>query len=258
MEIVLEPGKKLYFVSDCHLGIPTHALSLQREKLLVSWLENKKSTAQAFFLLGDIFEFWFEYRKVVPKGFVRLLGKLAEITDSGVPVYFFTGNHDIWTFGYLRQEVGLKIYRETSELFCNGKTFLIGHGDGLGPGDLQYKRAKRIYNSVLMQKIFAAIHPDTGINWASKFSKTDRYTNGSRKDIVVDPVYERLVLFCRQYLENRNVNYFVFGHRHTPCDIQLTPQSRYINTGDWINHYSYASFDGTDLSIHRASVDMLR
>lgn len=258
MEIVLEPGKKLYFVSDCHLGIPTQALSLQREKLLVSWLENKKSTAQAFFLLGDIFEFWFEYRKVVPKGFVRLLGKLAEITDSGIPVYFFTGNHDIWTFGYLKQEIGLKVYRETSELFCSGKTFLIGHGDGLGTGDIQYKRAKRIYNSALMQKIFATIHPDTGIHWASKFSKNDRYTNGSRKDIVVDPVYERLVHFCREYLENRNVNYFIFGHRHTPCDIQLTPHSRYINTGDWITHYSYASFDGTDMCIHKASADMLR
>lgn len=251
MEIQLETGKKLYFVSDSHLGIPTHSESLRREKLLVEWLDFVKPTAAAIFLLGDIFEFWFEYKSVVPKGFVRLLGKLAEITDSGVQVYFFTGNHDIWTFGYLENEVGLQVVRSVTEFSYSGKTFLIGHGDGLGPGDNAYKLAKKCYESPLLQRIFAWFHPVLGLWLASKFSKKDRYTNGSRKNYIVDPDNDRIIVFCKDVLKTKKIDYFIFGHRHTPCDIVIGTNARYINTGDWINHFSFASFDGTDAAIHK-------
>ncbi|HSV87392.1 MAG TPA: UDP-2,3-diacylglucosamine diphosphatase [Bacteroidales bacterium] len=245
----LQKGRKIFFVSDSHLGIPSYSESLFREKKLVKWLDTVRSEAAVIYLLGDIFEFWFEYQTVVPKGFARLLGKLAEITDSGIPVFFFTGNHDLWTFGYLEQEIGLKIFNEPVGISCNGKSFLIGHGDGLGPGDLSYKIAKRAYNSRLLQRIFSYFHPGLGSKLVSLFTKKERYSNRSDLQAVVDPLNEKLVAYCNEILQSKHYDFFIFGHRHIPCDISLNGRARYINTGEWVNRFTYAVFDGNDMHL---------
>ncbi|HSV75857.1 MAG TPA: UDP-2,3-diacylglucosamine diphosphatase [Bacteroidales bacterium] len=245
----LQSGRKIFFVSDSHLGIPGYSESLAREKKLVKWLDTIKSEAGVIYLLGDIFEFWFEYRTVVPRGFVRLLGKLTEITDSGIPVYFFTGNHDIWTFGYLEQEIGLKILRDPVEITCRGKSFLIGHGDGLGPGDASYKLAKRAYNNRFLQKIFSYLHPGLGSVLVTFFSKKDRYSNHAGYLNNPNIKDEKLVAFCNQMLLTKHFDFFVFGHRHLPYDYSLNGSSRYINTGEWVNRFTYAVFDGQDMHL---------
>jgi len=245
----LQSGRKFFFVSDSHLGIPNYADSLLREKKLVKWLDSVKAEAGIIFLLGDIFEFWFEYRTVVPKGFIRLLGKLAEITDSGIPVYFFTGNHDIWTFGYLEQEIGLKILNDPIEITCNGKTFFIGHGDGLGPGDTSYKLAKKAYTSKLLQKLFSCLHPGLGSTLVSRFSNKDRYTNRAGFPVNANLSNEQLVAFCNEMLLTKHFDFFVFGHKHHPCDFRLNSKSRYLNIGEWVHRFTYAVFDGQDMQL---------
>lgn len=235
------PGK-IYFVSDSHLGVPDPASSLIREKLLVRWLDTVAPNADEIFLLGDVFDFWFEYQTVVPKGFVRLLGKLAELADRGVKLHFFTGNHDLWAFDYLEKEVGLTVHRRPIERVFDGKRFYIGHGDGLGPGDTGYKVLKAIFTCRLCQRLFSFIHPGTGIRLASYLSRKSRAANGKTDEHFLGADKEFLVAYCRQVLEKKEVDYFVFGHRHLPLDMEVGPGSRYINTGDWVSHFSYAVF----------------
>jgi UDP-2,3-diacylglucosamine hydrolase len=244
----LEKGKRIYFASDFHLGAPDHADSRVREKLLVQWLDEIKPHADSLFLLGDIFDFWFEYKKVVPKGFVRFLGKIAEFTDEGIPVHFFTGNHDMWIFDYLPNETGITLHREPHVMNVNDKRFYIAHGDGMGPGDRSYKFLKRIFRNQLSQWLFGRLHPNLGIWIASKWSHSSRLTNGEPDEFRGEE-NEMLAQYSRQLLEINFFDYFVFGHRHTPIDHQLTPESRYINLGDWIRHFTFAYFDGSDMRL---------
>lgn len=234
---------KIYFVSDSHLGVPDRESSLTREKLLVKWLDEVSADASEIFLLGDIFDFWFEYRTVVPKGFVRLLGKLAELADRGIRLHFFTGNHDIWVFDYLEKEVGMEIHRGPVERNVDGKRLYIGHGDGLGPGDRGYKFLKSIFTCRLCQRIFSFIHPGTGIRLALFLSRRSRVANGSSDEQYLGDERELLVAHCREVLKSRKVDYFVFGHRHLPLDMEIAPGCRYFNTGDWVTHFSFAVFE---------------
>jgi len=172
-------AKKIYFASDFHLGVPSYEKSLEREKLLVKWLDEIKKDAEEVYLMGDLFDFWFEYKHAAPKGFVRLLGKIAEITDSGIPVYLFTGNHDMWMFDYLPKEIGVKIYREPIEKKFGSKTFYLGHGDGLGPGDKGYKFIKKVFANKFCQWLFARLHPNLGIGMAHYWSRKSRVANGN-------------------------------------------------------------------------------
>lgn len=243
----LKAGKKIYFVSDSHLGVPSYAKSLDREKLLVKWLDVVKADAAEIYLLGDIFDFWFEYSTVVPKGFVRLLGKLAELSDSGIALHFFTGNHDLWTFGYLEKELGLKVYNQPLEKVYNGKRFYIAHGDGLGPGDTGYKLMKRVFANKINQKLFSFLHPGFGTRLALYFSKKSRIANGVTDEVFRGEERERLIIFCKEKLMVAHFHYFILGHRHLALDFRLTPDSRYINTGDWVSQFSYAEFDGSEL-----------
>jgi len=245
----LKPGEKIYFVSDSHLGVPTHERSLEREKLLVKWLDIVRADAAEIYLLGDIFDFWFEYSAVVPKGFVRLLGKLAEISDGGIPVHFFTGNHDIWTFGYFEKELGIKVYRKPVERHFNGKNFFIAHGDGLGSGDTGYKFLKKVFTCRLCQRLFSFLHPGLGTRLALYFSRKSRIANGAADEVFLGEEKERLITFCREMLKDKHFHYFIFGHRHLPLDIRIASDSRYINTGDWVSQFSYAVFDGEELSL---------
>lgn len=233
---------KIYFVSDSHLGVPDHEKSLHREMLLVGWLDAVAADAEEIFLLGDIFDFWFEYRTVVPKGYVRLLGKLSELSDRGIKLHFFTGNHDMWTFGYLEREVGLTVHRKPIERVIGGKRFIIGHGDGLGPGDTGYKVLKTIFTSRACQRLFSFIHPGAGIRLALFLSRRSRAANGKTDEHYLGPDREFLMAYCREVLDKKDVDYFVFGHRHLPLDVEVGTGSRYINTGDWVSHFSYAVF----------------
>lgn len=241
--------KKVYFVSDSHLGVPDVKKSREREDLLVSWLDEAGSDAKAIFLLGDIFDFWFEYRTVVPKGHVRLLGKIASIADRGIEVHYFTGNHDMWAFGYFEKELGVTMHRKPFQTLLLGKKFYVGHGDGLGPGDRGYKLLKAFFACRLCQKLFAFLHPGFGIGLARFFSKRSRIANQNNPEVFIGKEKENLYHYCRQILNKEPVDFFVFGHRHLPLDIEVVPGVRYINTGDWVNHFSYAVFDGSEMKL---------
>ncbi len=241
--------KKIYFVSDSHLGVPDADKSRQREDLLVSWLDDAGRDAKAIFLLGDIFDFWFEYRSVVPKGFVRLLGKLASLADQGIEIHYFIGNHDMWVFDYFEKEIGVIMHREPFKTIIMGKTFYVGHGDGLGPGDRGYKLLKAFFRCRFCQKLFSFLHPGFGIGMARFFSKRSRVANNSNPEVYNGKENESLYHYCRQVLQKDQVDYFLFGHRHLPLDLDIAPGVRYINTGDWVKYFSYAVFDGTNLEL---------
>jgi UDP-2,3-diacylglucosamine hydrolase len=247
--IEVPSGKKIYFASDNHLGAPTSQLSQPREKKFVRWLEAVRKDAAAVFLLGDLFDFWFEYNTVVPKGFTRTLGKLAEITDSGIPVYYFVGNHDLWMNGYFEEELNIPVYHKPQIFEIGGKKFFIGHGDGLGPGDKGFKRMKKVFTNPVSKWFFRWLHPDLGVRMAQYFSVRNRMISGEEDVRFLGEDKEWLVQYAKRKLENQHFDYFVFGHRHLPLDIALSEHSRYINLGDWIGYFSYGVFDGQDLQI---------
>lgn len=244
-------SKKIYFISDFHLGAPDQAQSLVREKRIVRWLHEVKSDASEIYLMGDIFDFWFEYKHAVPRGYVRLLGKLAELSDSGIILHYFTGNHDMWVFDYLPKEIGVKIYREPVTRTINGKKFYIGHGDGLGPGDHGYKFIKKVFANKICQWLFACLHPNFGIPLALYFSRKSRIATGTSDEKYLGEEKEWLVVYCKEVLKNEHFDYLIFGHRHLPLDIKIGETSRYVNLGEWINYNTYAVFDGTNLRLEK-------
>ena len=245
----MKSGKKIYFASDFHLGVPTYEKSLIREKKVVDWLDFIKKDAEELYLLGDVFDFWFEYKTVVPRGYVRLLGKLAELSDSGILIHYFTGNHDMWTFDYLSKELNVKIYREPIEAEYSSKKLFIGHGDGLGPGDHGYKFIKKIFASSVCQWLFARLHPNFGIGIAEYFSKKSRVATGISDEKFLGEEKEWLVIHSKELLEKKHYDYLIFGHRHLPLDIKINGSSRYINLGDWISYNSYGVFDGNEFKL---------
>ncbi len=242
--------KKIYFISDFHLGAPDYFKSLEREKKIVRWLDLVKKDASEIFILGDVFDFWFEYKHVVPKGYIRLLGKLAEISDSGIPVHLFTGNHDMWIFDYVPAETGLKLYREPKEFVFDDKKFLIGHGDGLGPGDHGYKFIKRIFANKFCQWLFARLHPNLGISIANYWSRKSRLATGTHDEKYLGDENEFLVVYINDVLKQKHYDYFVFGHRHLPINMQIQ-NSTYVNLGDWIKYFTYAMWDGQSLMLKK-------
>jgi UDP-2,3-diacylglucosamine hydrolase len=245
----LPSDKRIYFLSDFHLGAPDHDTSLVREKLIVQFLDGIKDIAAEIFVVGDMFDFWYEYRKVVPKGYVRLLGKLAELTDSGIPVHFFVGNHDMWMKDYLMKELNIPVYFGPKEFERNGKKFLIGHGDGLGPGDHGYKRLKKLFRNPLCQWLFGILPPVAGMGLADYMSRRSRAQTGSSEEIFLGEDKEWLIIYCKDVLKERFFDFFIFGHRHLPVDYRLTGNSRYINLGDWIRYFTYAEFDAGQLTL---------
>ena len=247
----LTQGKKIYFASDSHLGAPNFEESLIREKKFVLWLDAIKKDADAIFLVGDIFDFWFEYKEVVPKGFTRTLGKLAEISDSGIPIHFFAGNHDMWLKNYFEKELNLNVYKASKVFVINDKKFFVGHGDGLGPGDKSYKRMKKIFRNSFFNWCFRCMHPDWGIRLGKYLSNKNRIKS-SLEDLKFNgEESEWLTQYCREKLKDERYDFFVFGHRHIPLEIELNSNSKYINLGDWVTHFSYAVFDGNSLSLKK-------
>lgn len=251
----MEKHKKTYFVSDVHLGVPNAEASLEREKKLVRWLTEIEEQAREIYIVGDLFDFWFEYGKSVPKGFTRILGKLAALRDKGIPIYFFTGNHDLWMFGYFEDELDIPVYHKPIQKEIQGKKFFIGHGDGLGPGDTGYKLLKKVFRNRLCQWLFKWVHPDIGIAVAGYWSKRSRYAQGGEAEEFLGEDKEWLVAYAKKKLESEYFDYFIFGHRHLPLDVALNENSKYINLGDWINYYTYAVFDGEKMELKTYEAD---
>jgi UDP-2,3-diacylglucosamine hydrolase len=242
-------GKKIFFASDFHLGVPDYASSLAREKRIVKWLDSIKHEAHTIYLLGDIFDFWFEYKHTIPKGYIRLQGKLAELRDAGIPIVFFTGNHDMWMFDYFTKELDIPIYRSPEELQVGDQILMIGHGDGLGPGDTTYKFIKKFFNSSTCQWLFARIHPNLGIGIANLWSRKSRISNMKREEKYCGEENEFLWVYCNELEKEKHHDFYIFGHRHLVLDLKIGTSSRYINLGEWVHFNSYAEYDGQTVSL---------
>ncbi len=240
---------KIFFASDFHLGAPNYEASLVREKKIVRWLDSIKDEATEIYLLGDVFDFWFEYKRAIPKGYVRLQGKIAELTDSGIKIHWFIGNHDMWIFDYIPKELGVNLIRTEVERELNGKSFFIGHGDGLGPGDHGYKFIKKVFRNPFCQWLFARLHPNFGIGLANFFSRKSRAATGEQDTVFYGENKEMLIQYCKDKLSKKKYDYLIFGHRHLPIDFQLSETTRYVNIGDWITYFTYAVFDGESLEM---------
>ncbi|MBX2947218.1 MAG: UDP-2,3-diacylglucosamine diphosphatase [Cyclobacteriaceae bacterium] len=249
IQVILPENKKIFFASDFHLGVPDHASSIAREKRIITWLDQIKPEAHSIYLLGDIFDFWFEYKHAIPKGFIRLQGKLAELRDAGIPIIFFTGNHDMWMFDYFKKELDIPVYREPLVLECNSQKLLIGHGDGLGPGDTSYKILKKFFNSKFCQWLFARLHPNLGIGIAQYWSKKSRISNTKREEKFEGEENEFLLTYCKQLEQKRHHDFYIFGHRHLPLDLKVGENSRYINLGEWVHFNTYAVYDGATVQL---------
>ncbi len=244
----LAPGRKIYFASDFHLGAPPATASAERERKIIRWLEMAATDAAAIYLLGDVFDFWFEYRHAIPKGFTRLKGKLAALTDAGLPVTIFTGNHDMWLFDYFPRELGIPVLRYPISIRLGAHDFVLGHGDGLGPKDHTYKLLKKVFASPLAQWAFARLHPNFGIGLASFWSQRSRISGGKKEDKFLGDD-EWLLIYCREVEVARHHDFYIFGHRHLPLDVAVNETSRYLNLGEWVNHCSYAVYDGNTLRL---------
>ena len=240
---------KIYFASDSHFGIPDRKSSLEREKKLVRWLDEIKVDATEIYFLGDIFDFWFEYKYVVPKGYVRLLGKIAELSDSGIKIHYFIGNHDMWMKDYFEKELNIQIHKDPIKKVYNNIKFYIGHGDGLGPGDYGYKILKMIFRNKVCKWLFSRLHPNFAIWFANACSGLSRRTHEEKEKTYMGDNKERLLKFVQSQLQKEQFNYFILGHRHLPLDIKIDDTCRYINTGDWIRNFSFAVFDGVNLEL---------
>lgn len=237
---------KFYFLSDAHLGGKSHQNSIDTERKLCRWLDAVKHDAKAIFLMGDIFDYWFEYRYVVPKGFTRLLGKLATMTDDGIEIHFFAGNHDLWLTDYLSSECGLIIHLEPYVTELNGRKFFLAHGDGLGDDSKSFRFLRKIFHSKFLRKCFSAIHPRWTIPFAHAWSSSSRESKGAIPYLGEDR--EHLVRFSKEKLkESPDIDYFIFGHRHILLDLPVGSKSRLVILGDWISLFSYAVFDGKNL-----------
>ncbi len=245
----MSQARKIFFASDLHLGAPNWEASKIREKRFIRWLDSIKDEAEAIYLMGDIFDFWFEYNTVVPKGFLHLFGKLAQLRAANIPIFLFRGNHDLWLLDYFEKELGIPVFKEPIIKEIHGKKFFLAHGDGLGPGDHGYKMLKKVFTNPVCRWLFKWLHPDIGTAVANYWSRRSRLSQGETAEKYLGEDKEWLILFAKEQLKKEAFDYFIFGHRHLPLEIHLNNNAKYVNLGDWINHYSYAVFDGQKLEL---------
>lgn len=251
INIQLPADKKVYFASDQHFGAPTPQASKEREERFIKWLDHIKQDAHTLFLMGDLFDFWHEWRYVVPKGFVRVLGKIAELKDSGIEIYFFVGNHDLWMKDYFETELHIPVFFEKQYAQINDKKFLLAHGDGLGPGDKGYKIMKKLFTNSLAQWAFRWIHPDIAMKIALYLSQKNKIISGEEDKEFLGEDKEFLILYSKQKLKTESINYFVYGHRHLPMVLPLDKNAYYINLGDWISYFTYGVFSNNKFSLEK-------
>lgn len=245
----LQSGKKIYFASDFHLGIPDEMASRAREKRLCAWLDSIKKDAQQLFLVGDLFDSWIEYKRVVPAGYVRFIGKLAELADLGIEIIIFTGNHDLWMCGYFERELGATVYTDAQDFVIAGKHFHIAHGDGVSDLERTYIFMKKVFHHPWSQWLYRKLHPDWGLAIADYFSRKG-VKHRQEEAMTMKPNHEEFqVIYAQQKMKEGPVHYFVFGHRHIPIKLSLSEQTWFINLGDWIKFDSYGVFDGVNLDL---------
>ncbi|MCD7936019.1 MAG: UDP-2,3-diacylglucosamine diphosphatase [Tannerellaceae bacterium] len=250
--------QKIYFISDAHLGARFHENKKAVEKRVVRWMDSIKEEAQALYILGDIFDFWFEYKHVVPKGHVRFLGKLAELVDNGVEVHLFIGNHDMWMFDYLKHEIGVTIHRDTLTVDLLGKRFFLGHGDEVDYRKRSFRLLRAVFRNKVCQSLFAAIHPRWTFPVAMGWSLNSRKSGLKKQETeqYQGENAEYLVLFAKEYLKTHpDINFFIFGHRHIMLDLMLSRTSRLLIAGDWMNHFSFVEWDGDSLILEQFEVE---
>jgi len=251
MNINLNPGKKIYFASDQHFGVPNLEQSRIREEKFIRWLDVIKKDAQVLFLMGDLFDFWHEWKYVVPKGYIRVLGKIAELKDSGIDIYFFVGNHDLWMKNYFEVELGIPVYFEKRYYQINNRKFLLAHGDGLGPGDKGYKRMKKVFTNPLAQWAFRWLHPDIAMRIANYMSQKNKMISGVEDQKFLGEDKEFLIQYSKEKLKTEDIDYFVFGHRHLPLIFDLEKGAKYVNLGDWIVYFTYGVYDGESFEVNK-------
>jgi UDP-2,3-diacylglucosamine hydrolase len=242
----LENNRKIFFASDFHLGLKTGAEPLEREKRVVTWLKSIAADAQEIYLLGDVFDFWWEYKRVVPRGFTRFLGTVSELTDSGIPVHFFTGNHDMWVTNYLATECRLTIHTSPVTILLGNKMFHLAHGEGLGTKDAGYKILLSVFRNKPLRVLYSSLHPSIGVGIGLRWSLSSRLGKGISKEFMGEEK-EDLIRYAKSILEKENIDYFIFGHRHLSMTYKLKEDSEIIFLGDWIKHSSYAEWDGSTL-----------
>ncbi len=246
----LQQGKKIYFASDVHLGAPSIKDHKAHEKRFVQWLDSIKHDAQELYLLGDIFDFWYEYKQVVPRGYTRFLGKICEFTDAGIPVHFFTGNHDIWVFDYLPKETGVIVHTKPLVKIFNEQKFYLAHGDGLGPYDKKYNFLKKIFTNKSLQWLFSRIHPNFAVGFARRWSKHSRLQNeNSGEDQYLGDDKEWLVKYAHTQLKKEHYDFFIFGHRHLAVDKSISNNCRFVYLGDWVKYFSYGVLDANGFTL---------
>ncbi|WP_313100269.1 UDP-2,3-diacylglucosamine diphosphatase [Epilithonimonas sp.] len=251
MQIDLQSGKKIYFASDQHFGVPDLQQSRIREEKFIRWLDSIKKDAQVLFLMGDLFDFWHEWKYVVPKGYIRVLGKIAELKDCGIDIYFFVGNHDLWMKNYFEVELGIPVFFEKKYYEINSKQFLLAHGDGLGPGDKGYKRMKKVFTNPIAQWAFRWLHPDIAMKIANYMSQKNKMISGVEDQKFLGEDKEFLILYSKEKLKTEKIDYFVYGHRHLPMVLDLEKGAKYINLGDWISYFTYGVFDGEQFDLKK-------
>lgn len=250
-------NKKIYFVSDAHLGSLAYTNDKYREQKLVAWLDTIKHNAAAIYLVGDIFDFWYEYKHVIPKGFVRLFGKLAELSDSGIPVHFFIGNHDIWTYGYFEKEIGIQVHKQPLITEINGKRFFIAHGNGLGKNPLVVRIIEKIFHSNWVRLFYNMVHPAINMRFGLAWSKKNREKKYHQEKTFYGEDKENLILFAKEYIEHTPIDFFVFGHRHILLNFMIKKTTQVLFLGDWIEHYSYGVFDGENFSLENFEIEII-
>ncbi|MCD7976796.1 MAG: UDP-2,3-diacylglucosamine diphosphatase [Tannerellaceae bacterium] len=252
------PRKKIYFISDAHLGARFHEDPRKIEKKLVRWLDFVKKDASAIFMLGDMFDYWYEYKYVVPKGFTRFLGKLAELSDEGIEIHIFTGNHDVWIFDYLPEEIGAVVHRDVLTIDLLGKRFFLGHGDEIDYRSWSFRLLRKLFRNKFCQWLYAGIHPRWTFGFALGWSLSSR-KKGLKKNEEVEyegEAAEYMVQFAKKYLiTHPDINFFIFGHRHIMLDLMLTKTSRLLIAGDWMKLFSYIEWDGKELSLNQFEVE---
>ena len=241
---------KTYFASDFHLGTPSYEASLLREKKIVRWLTEITPDCDQLFLLGDVFDFWYEYKTVVPKYYTRLLGKLASMTDAGIKIYFFKGNHDMWTFDYLAKEIGVEVIAEEWEGELHGKQFFIHHGDALGEGEHAYKFIRSVFRSRPAIWLFHRLHPNAGIGLANYLSRSSRKKNSVKDELDIPLKKEYQYQFAMDHSQSNNTEFYIFGHRHKPIDVPIGNKARLVNLGDWVSKFTYATVEEGNVKLH--------
>lgn len=251
MQIDLQSGKKIYFASDQHFGVPDLQQSRIREEKFIRWMDSIKKNAQVLFLMGDLFDFWHEWKYVVPKGYIRVLGKIAELKDCGIDIYFFVGNHDLWMKNYFEVELGIPVFFEKKYYEINSNQFLLAHGDGLGPGDKGYKRMKKVFTNPIAQWAFRWLHPDIAMKIANYMSQKNKMISGVEDQKFLGEDKEFLILYSKEKLKTEKIDYFVYGHRHLPMVLDLQKGAKYINLGDWISYFTYGVFDGEQFDLKK-------